>query len=60
LFKTPHKDEAINQMVEISAKDYLQRIKIIACEVDEKGVPIVDAHGLVDTSQADASPIAAC
>lgn len=41
LFKTPHKDEAINQMVEISSKDYTQRIKVISCEVNEKGVPIL-------------------
>jgi len=42
LFKTIHKDEAINQMVEISSKDYKQRVKIIACELDEKGLPIID------------------
>lgn len=42
VFKTPHKDEAINQMVEISSKDYKQRIKIITCDVDEKGLPIID------------------
>lgn len=42
LYKTIHKDEAINQMVEISAKDYQQRIKIIACNPDEKGLPSID------------------
>jgi hypothetical protein len=42
LFKTAHKDEAINQMVEISAKDYQQRIKMITCEPDEKGLPCID------------------
>jgi hypothetical protein len=42
LFKTPHKDEAINQMVEISSKDYLQRVKILSCEIDEKGLPTID------------------
>lgn len=41
LFKTLHKDEAINQMVEVSAKDYQQRVKIIACDLDEKGLPII-------------------
>ena len=41
LFKTPHKDEAINQMVEISSKDYTQRVKIITCDTDEKGLPII-------------------
>lgn len=42
LYKTLHKDEAINQMVEISSKDYKQRVKVIACELDEKGLPIID------------------
>lgn len=42
LYKTIHKDEAINQMVEISSKDYKQRVKIIACDLDEKGLPIID------------------
>lgn len=42
LFKTPHKDEAINQLVEISAKDYRQRIKVIPCGVTDKGLPQID------------------
>lgn len=42
LFKTTYKDEAINQMVEISAKDYQQRVKIISCDADEKGLPCID------------------
>lgn len=41
LFKTSFKDEAINQMVEISAKDYQQRVKIISCDADEKGLPCI-------------------
>lgn len=42
LFKSPYKDEAINQMVEISAKDYRQRIKVIKCGVNDKGLPTID------------------
>lgn len=42
LYKTPHKDEAINQMVEASSKDYTQRIKIISCAPNEKGLPSID------------------
>ena len=42
VFKTIYKDEAINQMVEISAKDYQQRVKIIACDLDDKGLPCID------------------
>lgn len=42
LYKTAHKDEAINQMVEASAKDYRQRIKILSCTANEKGLPLID------------------
>ena len=42
LFKTGHRDEAINQMFEASSKDYRQRIKVIACAVNEKGLPVID------------------
>ncbi len=42
LFKTAHKDEAINQMVEASSKDYRQRIKVISCSANEKGLPLID------------------
>jgi hypothetical protein len=42
LFKTPHKDEAINQLVEISSKDYTQRVKVLSCGVNAKGVPLLD------------------
>ena len=44
LFKTPHKDEAINQLVEVSSKDYTQRIKVLGCAVSEKGLPMIDAE----------------
>ena len=42
LFKTVHKDEAINQMFEASSKDYKQRIKLLCCSANEKGLPIID------------------
>jgi len=42
LYKTPYKDEAINQMVEISAKDYTQRIKVLTCPQDDKGLPVIE------------------
>lgn len=42
LFKTAHRDEAINQMFEASSKDYKQRIKVVTCAVNEKGLPAID------------------
>ena len=43
VFKTPHKDEAVNQMFEITSKDYKQRVKVVSCDLDDKGLPIIDA-----------------
>jgi hypothetical protein len=43
VFKTSHKDEAVNQMFEITSKDYKQRIKVIACDLDDKAFPIIEA-----------------
>jgi hypothetical protein len=44
VFKTPHKDEAVNQMFEITSKDYKQRVKVIPCNLDEKTFPIIDSE----------------
>lgn len=41
LYKTPYKDEAVNQMFEISSKDYTQRIKVLACTASDKGLPLI-------------------
>lgn len=59
LFKSLHKDEAINQMVEVNAKDYTQRIKIIAVEQSEKGLPIVPVIGpsIAPTISIDAASL---
>jgi len=54
LYKTPHKDEAVNQMVEISAKDYQQRVSVLACEADARGLPRLASSG------ARASAAGAC
>lgn len=42
LYKSAHKDEAINQMFEASSKDYKQRIKVVSCRPNEKGLPLLD------------------
>lgn len=49
LYKTAYKDEAINQMVEMSAKDYTQRIKIVSCGVNDKGLPDIDPAILAES-----------
>lgn len=42
IFKTEHRDEALNQLFETNAKDYGQRIHIISCEMNEKKLPVID------------------
>lgn len=49
LFKTAHKDEAINQMFEVGSKDYTQRVKVLSCTANEKGLPIIDPELLPPT-----------
>ncbi len=39
LFRTEHKDEALNQMVEANSKDYTLRIHMLTCDVNERRVP---------------------
>lgn len=67
LYKTAHKDEAINQMVEASSKDYKQRIKMLSCTANEKGLPLIDPElmpeplpkagkDLFETLEREASP----
>ena len=42
IYKTEHKDEALNQLFEINTKDYGQRIHIISCPTNEKRLPKID------------------
>ena len=41
LFRTPHKDEAINTVFEVSSRDIYLRAEALACECDDKGNPLV-------------------
>ena len=46
LYRSPHHDEALNQMVEVNAKDYTQRIKIVDCVLNDKRQPQLDPESL--------------
>ncbi|MDN3637886.1 hypothetical protein QWY82_03595 [Simiduia curdlanivorans] len=46
LYQTPHKDEGINQKVEVNAKDYTQRIHLLECELNDKKLPIIAAEAM--------------
>jgi hypothetical protein len=41
IFNTPHRDIALNQLIELNAKDINLRAQIIECEADKKGRPIM-------------------
>ncbi|PID55050.1 MAG: hypothetical protein CR978_00720 [Gammaproteobacteria bacterium] len=41
LYRTPHEDEALNTLFEVSAKDIELRGKVMAAEVNDKGQPEV-------------------
>jgi hypothetical protein len=56
LYKTPHRDEAVNVKVEVSAKDFEQRITIHSCQTDERGLPVIGSDAV--SSEPD-SPQAA-
>ncbi|HEY3699225.1 MAG TPA: hypothetical protein VGK97_07830 [Spongiibacteraceae bacterium] len=43
LFRAAHKDEAINTVFEVSSRDIYLRAETLACEIDDKGNPIVTA-----------------
>ena len=46
LFRSPHKDVAINQMFEANTRDVNLRIKLLQCELSAKGQPQVPCEAL--------------
>lgn len=53
LFKTPHKDEALNQKVEVNSKDYTLRIQLLECEQNNRGIPLISDDCLSPLMGAD-------
>ena len=53
LFRAKHKDEALNEVFEISARDFGQRITVEEVEATEKGQPIIPADWIVDVPEPD-------
>ena len=41
VFHSPHKDSALNQLLEINAKDPDLRAHVVACEIDQKNKPLL-------------------
>lgn len=42
VFKTKHKDEALNQSFEATSKDHSARIQILVCPTKPNGLPDID------------------
>lgn len=42
LFKTTHRDIAINQLFEVNAHDVEQRIHVLECAVEGRNHPVID------------------
>lgn len=60
VFNTPHRDIALNQLIELNAKDISLRAQIVDCEADKKGLPIlllesVAAKDSANNVQSDAA-----
>lgn len=43
LLKLRHRDEALNQLVELSARDIELRGEVVSCELSGRGDPVVEA-----------------
>ncbi len=41
LFKTPHHDIALNQLIEINTKHIDLRCELVKCQPNEKGIPVI-------------------
>lgn len=41
LYRTIHRDEAVNYLFETNSKDYSLRISILSCDVNPKNLPII-------------------
>ncbi|WP_206045391.1 hypothetical protein [Oceanicoccus sagamiensis] len=53
LFRSPHKDEALNIVFELSSKDIYLRAEAISVELDDKKQPVVEV-----TAPPKAKPVA--
>jgi len=59
LFRTAHRDEAINTVFEVSSKDIYLRAEAVACDVDAKNNPVVEVNAANEPSSQAELPIGA-
>ncbi|MEH6544137.1 MAG: hypothetical protein V7721_09360 [Porticoccaceae bacterium] len=63
VFYSPHKDIALNQLLEVNAHDVLLRAQLVACPSNAKGRPLITVDTAVNnaastTESAEAKPAA--
>ena len=42
LFRATEKDVALNELIEVNAKDVMSRLQLVLCELDERDQPLVE------------------
>ncbi len=55
VFHSPHRDIALNQLIEMNAKDISLRVSIVECESDPKGRPILIANEKIAANAAQSN-----
>lgn len=59
LYRSEHRDDAVNTVFEMSSKDFDLRASIDECELDEQGQPRVTAVEGPDVASSEASEASA-
>lgn len=58
LFRTEHRDVAVNELVEVNLRDFDLRGEILGCEAAENGYPVVEVtNPIVDSAEVAAAPV---
>ena len=52
-FCTPHKDVALNQLIEINSRDITLRARVVECELDNRGQPMLSALDCQTSNQPE-------
>ena len=52
--RTPHRDEAVNTLFELSSKDFELRGEVVASELTERGEPVVEPSQIPLPAEPDA------
>lgn len=51
VFYSPHKDIALNQLLEVNAQDVLLRAQVVACPSNAKGRPVITVDTVVNNAE---------